>query len=289
MNGFSPAFSRLILVSATALLLSACGQDPTNSDLKQRLEQAESELSRLKQPLPVSNPIQGVIREEFSDGQGQHVVLIQTSGSSVRIVTQEGTVHPYATNDTEDEVEEDARELPERRYFREPPRTAPCPSKNKAASARSKKPTSSAVTQSAPADDLSSPPPATVIRVTTLPEFEQQVIHSGIPVAFIFEAQWCGYCRAFSKVSSAAALQSAGRYKIVTVDVDASPAINSKYKLKSAVPEIQAYSHGSRLKAPFEVGALTAPAFDAFLARFALPPSEPPVMADSNPILTPKF
>ena len=73
--------------------------------------------------------------------------------------------------------------------------------------------------------------------------FEKEVLKSDIPVLVDFSATWCGPCRRMEPMVEKAAIDYAGKVKIVTVDVDACTDIARKYGIMS-VPTFMMFKGG---------------------------------------------
>jgi thioredoxin len=73
--------------------------------------------------------------------------------------------------------------------------------------------------------------------------FSAQVLTSDVPVLVEFGAVWCGPCRALGPILTALAQEGAGRWKVVAVDMDASPGIAAKHSVRG-VPTVVVFSKG---------------------------------------------
>lgn len=73
--------------------------------------------------------------------------------------------------------------------------------------------------------------------------FEQEVLHSPIPVVVDFWAEWCGPCKAMTPLLEDVAQQLAGRVKVVKIDIDDNLAIATRYAVR-AIPTLMLFDKG---------------------------------------------
>ena len=73
--------------------------------------------------------------------------------------------------------------------------------------------------------------------------FEQEVLHSDIPVLVDFWAPWCGPCRMLSPTLEELGSELAGKVKVVKVNVDNEPELSAKYGIMS-IPTVIAFKAG---------------------------------------------
>ena len=74
--------------------------------------------------------------------------------------------------------------------------------------------------------------------------FEQEVLHSDIPVVVDFWATWCGPCRMLAPTIEQLADEYEGRVKVCKVNVDENPELAAKYGIVS-IPTVKIIRNGS--------------------------------------------
>lgn len=74
--------------------------------------------------------------------------------------------------------------------------------------------------------------------------FETEVVESKLPVLVDFSATWCQPCQRQMPLLEKFAAENGGRVKVVKVDIDDSPMITSKLKIKG-VPTLMLFQEGS--------------------------------------------
>ena len=87
--------------------------------------------------------------------------------------------------------------------------------------------------------------------------FEVEVLESKLPVLVDFSADWCGPCKRQLPVMEQFAAANLGKVKVCKMDVDESPRMAEKLKIRG-VPSIILFNHGQRLD--MKVGLTTASA-----------------------------
>lgn len=94
--------------------------------------------------------------------------------------------------------------------------------------------------------------------------FAEVAEHAAIPVVVDLWAPWCGPCRMVSPALADLAAQFAGRIKLVKVNVDTSPRLQSRFGVQS-IPTLLLLE-GGKVRAT-QIGALPAPALRAWLEQ----------------------
>jgi thioredoxin 1 len=74
-------------------------------------------------------------------------------------------------------------------------------------------------------------------------DFETKVISASDPVLVDFFADWCAPCRAVGPVVDRFAAENADRIRVYKVDVDADPALASRYGVRS-IPTLMLFRNG---------------------------------------------
>lgn len=74
--------------------------------------------------------------------------------------------------------------------------------------------------------------------------FDAEVLASSTPVLVEFGATWCPPCRMIEPVLEAIAAERAGALRVVTVDVDDNPTLQTRYGALS-VPTLLVFSGGN--------------------------------------------
>jgi thioredoxin 1 len=73
--------------------------------------------------------------------------------------------------------------------------------------------------------------------------FTREVLAADVPVLVEFGAAWCAPCRALEPILVGLAQEGAGRWKVVAVDMDASPGLAATHSVRGA-PTVIAFSKG---------------------------------------------
>jgi thioredoxin 2 len=112
-----------------------------------------------------------------------------------------------------------------------------------------------------------SPLPLSIAPLTiTDANFAALVQHGSTPILVDCWAAWCGPCRGIAPVIEQLARESAGRWRIGKLDVDANPAVARQFKIDS-IPTLLIFKSGQLVDRL--VGAHPKPAMEAALRKAA--------------------
>jgi thioredoxin 1 len=75
--------------------------------------------------------------------------------------------------------------------------------------------------------------------------FEAEVLKADRPVLVDFGATWCSPCKALAPIVDTLADETAGKYKVVTVDIDDAPAVAQRYGIRG-VPTLAVFRGGEK-------------------------------------------
>ena len=79
--------------------------------------------------------------------------------------------------------------------------------------------------------------------VITKDNFDQEVVHSDLPVMLDFQAPWCMYCRRLAPVIAKLEKELEGRVRIGTVDIDQQPELEEKFDVNT-IPSLILFKQG---------------------------------------------
>ncbi len=82
----------------------------------------------------------------------------------------------------------------------------------------------------------------------TAETFESEVMQSSVPVLVDFYADWCAPCRMMGPILDQVAARTAGRAKIVKVNVDEQPELASAFRV-SSIPALAVLYRGQLVNA----------------------------------------
>lgn len=77
--------------------------------------------------------------------------------------------------------------------------------------------------------------------------FEQEVLHSDLPVLVDFWASWCGPCRMLAPIVSELAEAYAGKIKVGKVNVDEEQKLAGAYRV-SSIPTLVLFKNGEAVR-----------------------------------------
>ena len=87
--------------------------------------------------------------------------------------------------------------------------------------------------------------------------FEQEVLHSAVPVLVDFWAAWCGPCRMIAPTVDQLAVEYSGKLKVVKVDIDQNPDVSGRLGVMS-IPTLMVFKDGQMVERI--LGAVPKPA-----------------------------
>jgi len=92
--------------------------------------------------------------------------------------------------------------------------------------------------------------------------FEKEVLQSTTPVLVDYWAEWCGPCKMIAPVLEDVAKQYAGRLTVAKLDIDANPAVTSRFGIRG-IPTLILFKGGKPHAQ--KVGALSKSQLTAFV------------------------
>ena len=92
--------------------------------------------------------------------------------------------------------------------------------------------------------------------------FEHEVIKSATPVLVDYWAEWCGPCKMIAPVLEDVAKSYAGRLTVAKLDIDANPAVTTRYGIRG-IPTLILFKDGEPHAQ--KVGALSKSQLTAFV------------------------
>jgi thioredoxin 1 len=100
------------------------------------------------------------------------------------------------------------------------------------------------------------------ISAVTDASFEQDVLKSATPVLVDFWAEWCGPCRMIAPILEQVAGETAGKLKVVKLNVDENTATPAKFGIRG-IPTLLLFKDGQI--AATQVGAVHKAQLTAFV------------------------
>ena len=100
------------------------------------------------------------------------------------------------------------------------------------------------------------------VKIVTDATFTDDVLMSEKPVLVDFWAEWCGPCKMIAPVLEDVAKSYAGRLTVAKLDIDANPAVTTKYGIRG-IPTLILFKDG-QVHAQ-KVGALSRSQLTAFV------------------------
>lgn len=87
---------------------------------------------------------------------------------------------------------------------------------------------------------------AYTVRIGNDQNFDAEVLQSSLPVLVVFNATWCGPCRALAPIVERLSVDFENRVRVVTIDIDAAPATTARFAVRS-VPTSYVFRGGVKV------------------------------------------
>lgn len=92
--------------------------------------------------------------------------------------------------------------------------------------------------------------------------FGDEVLKAARPVLVDYSAEWCGPCKMMAPALEESAEHYAGRLDVAKIDVDANPALASRYHVRG-IPTLMLFKEGTVVAS--KVGAMSRAQLSAFI------------------------
>jgi thioredoxin 1 len=119
---------------------------------------------------------------------------------------------------------------------------------------------------------LALPVKANTVAEVTEEKLKEDIANSDVPVLVDFWAPWCGSCRQIEPVINGIAEQYEDQIKIIKVNVDENPGVNTQYKLRS-IPTLMIFKGGKSVDKV--VGIVSKTELEKILEKYLQPATHP--------------
>lgn len=119
---------------------------------------------------------------------------------------------------------------------------------------------------------LALPVKANTVTEVTEEKLKEDIANSDVPVLVDFWAPWCGPCRQIEPVINEIAEQYEDQIKIIKVNVDENPGVDTQYKLRS-IPTLIIFKGGESVDKV--VGIVSKPELEKTLEKYLQPATHP--------------